>query len=243
MIISHKHQFIFIKAPKVAGTSFEVALSQHCGADDIITNSTDFNPDSDEDTYKYPTQNNEGCYDHMLIEEVKKIVTTQQWNQYTKISIIRNPWDRIISIYFYQLAGKEARVSKLLTKFKVQPWNIVNILNFVKHWISMKTVYSKHLYIYRKLKIQPIDNYDNYYFDAKGEAACDIYIRYEHLQENYNQLCSKLGLPSSMLPRLKTKQRKAKVHYSKQFTNFNKKAVAEFYSKQINFFRYTFKDS
>ena len=37
MILSHKHRFIFIKGIKVAGTSVEIALSQLCGPEDIIT--------------------------------------------------------------------------------------------------------------------------------------------------------------------------------------------------------------
>jgi hypothetical protein len=37
MILSHKHKFIFIKGVKVAGTSAEIALSQICGPDDIVT--------------------------------------------------------------------------------------------------------------------------------------------------------------------------------------------------------------
>ena len=37
MILSHRHKFIFIKGIKVAGTSAEIAISQACGPDDIIT--------------------------------------------------------------------------------------------------------------------------------------------------------------------------------------------------------------
>jgi hypothetical protein len=37
MILSHKHKFIFVKGQKVAGTSAEIALSQVCGPDDIVT--------------------------------------------------------------------------------------------------------------------------------------------------------------------------------------------------------------
>jgi hypothetical protein len=37
MILSHKHKFVFIKGHKVASTSCEIALSQICGPDDVIT--------------------------------------------------------------------------------------------------------------------------------------------------------------------------------------------------------------
>jgi len=37
VIFSSKHKFIFIKGRKVAGTSIEMALSPHCGPQDIVT--------------------------------------------------------------------------------------------------------------------------------------------------------------------------------------------------------------
>ena len=37
MIVSHRHRFIFIKTRKTAGTSIEIALSAHCGPDDIMS--------------------------------------------------------------------------------------------------------------------------------------------------------------------------------------------------------------
>ena len=37
MIINHKYKFIFIKTRKTAGTSIEIALSQFCDANDVIT--------------------------------------------------------------------------------------------------------------------------------------------------------------------------------------------------------------
>ena len=37
MIFSELHNFLFLKGRKVASTSFEVALSKICGAEDVIT--------------------------------------------------------------------------------------------------------------------------------------------------------------------------------------------------------------
>lgn len=35
-IINYSKKFIFVKTNKTAGTSLEIALSQFCGADDVI---------------------------------------------------------------------------------------------------------------------------------------------------------------------------------------------------------------
>ncbi len=37
MIVSHARRFIFIKTKKTAGTSMEIALTRHCGPQDILT--------------------------------------------------------------------------------------------------------------------------------------------------------------------------------------------------------------
>ena len=37
MILSHERKFIFLRTKKTAGTSIELALSDLCGPDDIIT--------------------------------------------------------------------------------------------------------------------------------------------------------------------------------------------------------------
>ena len=37
MIVSHRHKFVFMKTRKTAGTSIEIALSEHCGPSDIVS--------------------------------------------------------------------------------------------------------------------------------------------------------------------------------------------------------------
>ncbi len=123
MIISHKYKFIFLKTEKTAGTSIEIALSKYCGTDDIIT------PISagDEETRKelnYPGPQNYlssiWCYgvrdifrlllwrkrklrfyNHISAKKVRAYVGRQIWNNYYKFCFERNPWDRVISRYFW----------------------------------------------------------------------------------------------------------------------------------------------
>ncbi len=128
MIISHKYKFIFIKTNKTAGTSVEIALSKFCGPDDIITPITA----DDEKIRKelgYPGPQNHLAsltnyglkdivrfvltgkkknkfYNHISAREVKMHVGQQVWDDYFKFCIERNPWDRVVSFYYWKYKSK-----------------------------------------------------------------------------------------------------------------------------------------
>lgn len=123
MIISHKYKFIFIKTEKTAGTSIEIALSKFCGPDDIIT------PISNEDEElrtKLKYRGPQNCfapfssysfknfknlllkrkrkllyYNHINAREIKRICEKSTWENYYKFCFERNPWDKVISHYYW----------------------------------------------------------------------------------------------------------------------------------------------
>lgn len=123
MIISHRNKFIFLKTNKTAGTSVEIALSKFCGPEDIIT------PISPEDekvrrelgyrgaqNFAMPFKNysvyesvkwltgrfKKQFYNHIKAEEVKKSIGDEVWDSYYKFCVERNPWDRVISLYYHK---------------------------------------------------------------------------------------------------------------------------------------------
>lgn len=124
MIVSHKYRFIFIKTVKTAGTSIEIALSKYLGRNDIIT------PISPEDetirmelghrgpqNFLKPLHKNslrdwarlvkngerEAYFvNHMGARDIRERVGLRVWNDYYKFCFARNPWDRIVSLYYWE---------------------------------------------------------------------------------------------------------------------------------------------
>lgn len=126
MIVLHREKVIVLKARKVGGTSFEIALSKFAEESSIITPITG----ADEETraklgfrspqnFRYSLR--ELCvpkrgfhaikerqipmkfWNHMGAQEARAQLGRKVWNQYTKISIIRNPFDSMVSSYFWNV--------------------------------------------------------------------------------------------------------------------------------------------
>lgn len=145
MIVSHVHKLIFLKPQKVAGTSFEVALSRYLGPDDIIT------PLVSEDEVVRRKAGYRGAqnhtftasdllrqrkykeiakavllrrmprkyFHHIPASAVKRRVGAQVWNDYLKVSIVRNPWDIVVSKFYWD-QGRDADIADLTR------WSIAN---------------------------------------------------------------------------------------------------------------------
>lgn len=123
MIVSHKYKFIFIKTNKTAGTSIEIGLSKYCGPDDIVTPIT---PEDEEIRKRQGFPGPRNCYqpledysyrdvarfflkgekklrfyNHMPAVDIKRMVGDDVWNNYFKFCVERNPWDRFVSLYYW----------------------------------------------------------------------------------------------------------------------------------------------
>ena len=165
MIISHKLKVIYIKITKVAGTSFEIALSRHCGADDIIApimrrdeairESLKFRGPQN---YMDPETQKKKFHNHMRTRQIKSLVPTDIWNSYLKIATIRCPYDMYISAYYFLQKGK------------------IPFEQFITKTLRVHSnLYSLH--------------------DEEGKLLTDFLIRYEHLDEDIKTLETKIDCP------------------------------------------------
>lgn len=214
MIICHKHKFIFIKPRKVAGTSFEIALSKFLGPNDISTKiSPDdekyrlekgfrgaqnyqknylqvlLNPRRRDFSFLVRFRQPELYYNHISAQKIREICGEETWRSYRKISPIRNPWSQFLS--YYQYVNRNDRNTNF------EEWSKANI-----NLIGM--------------------NNEQYKID--GEIVVDEFIRFENLAYDVSKLESSIPSMEGLWETFR--ETKAKSGFSKE----KGKTLTDYYS-------------
>jgi hypothetical protein len=190
-MISHKHKFVFVHINKTGGTSIETILRKI-------------------------SKNWNGK--HHLIEKYRKLADEKHgFENYFKFTFVRNPWDRLLSNYFFR---------KITLKD-----NRVQDLSF-KNWIinSRDGNYSFENCLSRRTQLDWI-------VDENGEVVVDFIGRFENLQQDFNIICDKIKIPQQQLPHANKSKH---THYTEYYDDETRQIVAEKYAKDIEYFGYKF---
>jgi hypothetical protein len=143
MIISHKHKFIYFKAKKVAGTSTEILLSDLVNDTDIVT------PISKGDSPTHKPRNYNGFANHSPPLRIKNKIGEDKFNSYFKFITVRNPFDRVVSWYFWEKSIK--KLNKNFKDFVLSKG--CESLGAFSDWVFLKKEYIADDYIrYENLK-------------------------------------------------------------------------------------------
>ncbi len=100
MIISEKLGVIFVHIPRTGGWSIAYQLSK------MAENDQDYSPTSRPESSYYP-----GLFRHASAAQIKAAIDPDLWARCFKFAFVRNPWDRLASIYAYKLKNHGVNVS------------------------------------------------------------------------------------------------------------------------------------
>jgi len=105
MIISHSHKFIFIKTRKTAGSSIESYLvNNYLGPNDVCTGSPI------DGTRRLNTFHKNGHMDCITVMNLYPQEWASDKKNYYKFAVERNPWDKLVSLYFFYKKWKPKKV-------------------------------------------------------------------------------------------------------------------------------------
>jgi len=197
-VISHSHKFIFFHGYKTAGTGIKRTL------DDIV----------DKDQFWSPNKQ------HLPAQKHLEFYGDSIFDNYLKFSVVRNPWDRLVSAYFY-----------------LKSRNLVETKNqFVKKNIQFCQENSFTDYVNYKNKPKPLADI----LCIDGKLTTDFIIRLESLQDGFDEFCDKIGIPHRNLSKMNHNTSRPATHYSVHYTPEAVKSVKQFYKKDLSLFPYTF---
>lgn len=221
-MISHKHKFIFVRIPKSASSSiinlvneFEwtgLGAYKMNGLSDIFDYFNISTPVYFKDERVLSERYLDDVGYKLVIGSACRLKTSKEyervWDDYFKFAFVRNPWDRMISNWKMLMSN-----ISFVEFVKLYPYR--NNLGCIWHTLPMWT----HI------------------FDNKGNKLVDFIGKFENLQEDFNTICDKIGIPQKQLPHKNATKHK---HYTEYYDEETKEIVAKKYAKDIEYFGYKF---
>lgn len=146
-MIDHDRKLLYVHIARTGGTSIEYAL---CGND---------------------WWNIQSETKHLSAKQARKYYGEKIWNSYTKFSVIRNPWDRVVSMW---ATGwwHQAELAK-----------DASLEDFV-----------------RCLKPHSHETYDSLHYNEILNEDMNYILRFENLQEDFSSMLENIGVQEIILP-------------------------------------------
>ena len=135
-------------------------------------------------------------------------------------TFVRNPWSRAVSAFHYlNSGGSQNRQDKMYyRKFLARHKN--SFSSYVKSGNFKRVKHFKRM---------------SYYLDRI--ESLDFIGRFENLQEDFNTICDKIGIPRKQLPHKNNTKHK---HYTEYYDDETRQIIAQRYAEDIELFKYEF---
>jgi hypothetical protein len=154
MLLSHEHKFIFVHVQKTGGTSITQALRPFCdrrALDDIERS---------------------GLPVHASAKEIIAALGRPLWGEYFTFAFERNPWDKIHSLYRYQMAKSHL---------------------YAKIWKPRSPSFDRWMFPYGVFRKKLRPSFARYEVD--GQVGVKFLGAYESLADDFAEICRRICLP------------------------------------------------
>jgi chondroitin 4-sulfotransferase 11 len=231
MPVSEKYKIVFIHNPKTGGSSIcdwldipwdIMALRSHYDDNisklnknknkNIINTNNRTTKSEKYDKYLVPSP------EHLTYHQLKNLIPIR-FNLYFKFTFVRNPYDRLVSTYFFR--NREFETFSSFVHFVNDTYKKYTHETMYNH-PRYENLYLTHIlpqYIY----IGP--NVTVYRFEDFNNAIKDIKTRFNIAKD---------------IPRINTSSH---THYSSYYNEETRKIVSEIYKRDLELFNYTFSRS
>lgn len=214
MPVSFNKEFIFIHIPKTAGTSFEEYFFKQGYLEK--SSASLWGRISDADwirDYHFDIKHTSYLH-HLTWFQIKEIIGEEKWERFFKFSIIRNPWDRMVSLYFHHIKNYD------------NPFSVCYKKEYEKSFPDFL--------FKRKHFPKP---YSFFLCDQNGTLMADYLIRFENLKECSEVLVRRLNLIDFQLGH---EMKSGHENYKKYYTAEARDLVAGKYQQDIVNFNFEF---
>ena len=186
---------LFVHVPKTAGTSIEKCLQEVNDKQQVVGG-------------------------HSTCDALIKHKTKDFSNLFT-FTIVRNPWDRLVSAYLYM---HKMGTSDILGNSEIKKYKTFD--SFVAEYCNEKT-------INENMHLKP----QHLFLCVNGKLAVDYWGKYEELEHSWKVICKKIN-KNIKLPWLNKSNETRE--YKSYYTSQTKEKVRKLYMKDIQMFNYTF---
>jgi hypothetical protein len=220
MLVSHRYKFIYTKTIKTGGTSVESYFERFC----MPVNEWTLSHARDEHVSEAGIVGFRGSnppqvleyWNHMPAALIRDKVGKEVWERYFKFCVIRNPYDKAVSaFYFFKRANKGSVELVDLDQEQAE----------FESWL---------------LRFPLPNDRDKYIID--GKFCLNTVIRYETLATDLERVCGQLGIPwdPSLLPNFKAGMRPKNARTDSLYTDKSRKVVESAYAFELDYFKYSF---
>ncbi|MEZ5685116.1 MAG: sulfotransferase family 2 domain-containing protein [Paracoccaceae bacterium] len=215
MIISRGRRYIFVHIPKTGGTALALALEGRAMADDLLIGDT---PKAQRRRGRLKGVQTAGrLWKHSTLADAIGLISEAEARDFFTFTLVRNPWDRMVSYYHWLRAQSFAHPAVALARG-------VGFSAFLHAGQTQRSIAAAPYGSYLRL--------------ADGTECCRAFLRLEHLEADLAPLEAHLGFRLGPIGRANASERAR--DWRGYYSDSDAELVARICAEDIARFNYSF---